>query len=74
MTIKNKITAIESRRALKNRPAGYFQIIKSKKDLKKAKQQIERAREKYPNCQIPLIRVFTAGLLDETKQENTNKE
>lgn len=56
--VKNRIKLIELKRAIKNRPHGYFQIIKSKKDLKEAKRQIENAREKYPGYNIPFYRVI----------------
>lgn len=63
--IRNRIKAIESRLAARNKPHGHFQIIESKKGLEKAKHEIEVAREKHPGYRIPFYRVFLAGALSE---------
>ena len=73
-SLKARIRKELIRRQKVNQPKGYFQLIKSKKDLKKAIKQIKRAKKKYPNSRIPYLRVFAAGALDETSQENTNQE
>jgi hypothetical protein len=59
--IRNRIKAIELKRAVKIRPTGYFQVIESNKDLNKAKHLIDEARAKYPGYSIPLFRVFAAA-------------
>lgn len=73
--IKNRISALESKRVAKTPQIAFFQFIKSKKDLRKAIKQIKRAKKKYPNSRIPLIRVFAAGALEKSNQkEHDNGE
>ena len=69
--IKNRIEAIESRRAVKNKPRGLFQVIKSDKDLKKSKRQIEAAQAKCPNIKIPCFRIILENASKRQKHRNT---